>query len=185
MSMNVLNSELEITGSGVQSWVWILLKPIPDSGQNSRLKWLRLWIALCNLFFFCWATSSGDLLHRKKCAKVCWVPTDLPILCRHRLCKWRPMRIQYKCMVPIYVFPEIKLLFPEQNYNVLSPSSYTHISVRDLYISRIGLLQEICGVWTDPGKIAHRHINVEIGTEAAQFPEKESIMDFSLQCSHA
>jgi hypothetical protein len=88
-------------------------------------------------------------------------------------------------MVPIYVFPEIKLLFPEQNYNVLSPSSYTHISVRDLYISRIGLLQEICGVWTDPGKIAHRHINVEIGTEAAQFPEKESIMDFSLQCSHA
>ncbi len=46
------------------------------------------------------------------------------------------MRIQYKCQVPIYVFPEVKLLFPKQNYNVLSPSSYTHISVRDLYISR-------------------------------------------------
>ena len=30
-------------------------------------------------------------------------------------------------------------LFPKQYYNVLSPSSYTHISVRDLYISRIGL----------------------------------------------
>ncbi len=27
----------------------------------------------------------------------------------------------------------MKLLFPKQNYNVLSPSSYTHISVRDLY----------------------------------------------------
>ncbi len=33
----------------------------------------------------------------------------------------------------------MKLLFPRQKYNVLSPSFYTHISVRDLYISRIGL----------------------------------------------
>ncbi len=31
------------------------------------------------------------------------------------------------------------LLLSKQNYNVLSSSSYTHISVRDLYISRIGL----------------------------------------------
>ncbi len=31
-----------------------------------------------------------------------------------------------------YVFPDIKLLFLKQNYNVLSPSYYTHISVRDL-----------------------------------------------------
>ncbi len=42
-------------------------------------------------------------------------------------------RIQYKSLVPIYVFSEMKLLFPKQNYNVLSPSSYTHISVRGLY----------------------------------------------------
>ena len=64
------------------------------------------------------------------------------------------MIIQYTFLVPIYVFPEIKLLYPKQNYNVLSPSSYTHISVRDLYISRIGLpilLQE--NMWTDPGNI--------------------------------
>ena len=34
----------------------------------------------------------------------------------------------------MYVFPEKKLLFPKQNFNVLSHISFTHISVRDLYI---------------------------------------------------
>ncbi len=59
-----------------------------------------------------------------------------------------PVRIQYKCLVPIYVFLEMKLLFPKQNCNVLSPTFYTHISVRDFYISRIGLpfcCRKICG----------------------------------------
>jgi hypothetical protein len=53
-----------------------------------------------------------------------------------------PVIIQYKCLVPIEVFPEINCaasLFPKQKYNVLSPKSFTHISVRDLFISRISL----------------------------------------------
>jgi hypothetical protein len=37
-----------------------------------------------------------------------------------------PERIQYKCLVLHYVFPEMKLLFLKQNYNVLSPSPYSH-----------------------------------------------------------
>jgi hypothetical protein len=48
----------------------------------------------------------------------------------------------------------MKLLFPKQNYNVLSPISCTHISVRDLYISKIGLHILLQGsMWTDPEDI--------------------------------
>ncbi len=65
-----------------------------------------------------------------------------------------PVRILYKCLVPIYVFPEMKLLFPKQNYNVLSLSSYIHKSVRDLYIYRIGLPILLQGnMWTNLGNI--------------------------------
>ncbi len=54
-------------------------------------------------------------------------------------------------LVPIHVFPEMKLLFPKKNHNVMSPCSYTHISVRDLFISTIGLSipsqTHECGNW--------------------------------------
>ncbi len=47
-------------------------------------------------------------------------------------------------LVPIYVFPEMKLLGfviskTELYSNVLSPSFHIHVSVSDLYIHRIGL----------------------------------------------
>jgi hypothetical protein len=75
-----------------------------------------------------------------------------------------PVRIQYKFLVAIYAFPEMKLLFPKQNYNVLSPSSYTHISVRDLYTSRISLHILLQGyMWTDPWNIKNHSQTHECG----------------------
>ncbi len=58
-----------------------------------------------------------------------------------------PVRIQYKYLVPIYIFSEIKLrglVFPQQNYNVLSLNFNIHVSVSDLYISRISLPRVFC-----------------------------------------
>ncbi len=67
-----------------------------------------------------------------------------------------PVRIQYKCLVLIYVFPEMKLLFPKQNYTGLSPSSYTQISVRDFIYFLDRSAYSAAGkysMWIDPGNI--------------------------------
>jgi hypothetical protein len=65
-----------------------------------------------------------------------------------------------------------KQIFPEKELPGLSPIFHIHVSVSDLHIPTIGLpilLQE--NMWTDPENIlnAHRLVNGEIGTEAAQF----------------
>ncbi len=44
-----------------------------------------------------------------------------------------PVRIQYKCVVPISVFPERTLLYQEQNYNVLSLILHSCICERFIY----------------------------------------------------
>jgi hypothetical protein len=74
------------------------------------------------------------------------------------------VKIQYECLVQIYVFPEMRLLGL-----IISKLCCHKIT---LYIPRIYLpilLQP--NRQTDPVnmKIAHRYMNVGIGNEAAQF----------------
>jgi hypothetical protein len=76
-----------------------------------------------------------------------------------------------------YVFPEMKLLFPKQNYNILSPSSYTHkICERFIYFKDRSVYSA-AGKYVDrPWEYMNRSQTHECGsTEAAQFPEKEHI----------
>ncbi len=63
-----------------------------------------------------------------------WIVVQKP---RYTLQIKGPIRIKYKCLVPNYVFPEMNCaasLFLKQNYNVLSPISFTHIYVRDFIL---------------------------------------------------
>jgi hypothetical protein len=78
--------------------------------------------------------------------------------------------------------------------SIAGPQSYFHIyvSVIDLYIPRIGphiFLQQnsLSDLWKI--KIAHRHMNVEIGTKVAQFLFWEYLFPFFgivfVQCAQA
>ncbi len=98
-----------------------------------------------------------------------------------------PVRIQYKCLVPIYVFLEMKLLFSKQNYNVKSPSSYTRTSVRDLFISWIDLPILPQGkIWTILGiyKSLTDTWMWKLGLRPRNSQKKNTWMGFSLQCGH-
>ncbi len=99
-----------------------------------------------------------------------------------------PARIQYICLVPIFVLSEMKLLFPKQNYNILSPSSYTQIPVRDLrvYISRIGLpilLQGNMGGELGIYKSLTDTLLWKLGLRPRNSHKRNTYMWFSLQCS--
>ncbi len=88
-----------------------------------------------------------------------------------------PVRIQYKCLVSIYVFPEMKLLFPKQNYNVLSPSPYTTlIYLWEIYIFPgsvcLCCCREICGPFLGIYKSLKDTGMWNLGLRP-QFPEKE------------
>jgi hypothetical protein len=53
-----------------------------------------------------------------------------------------PVRIQYKCLVPIYVFPEMKLCVlliskTKLQYSLSQFHIHVHVSVSDLYIPSI------------------------------------------------
>ncbi len=66
---------------------------------------------------------------------------------------------------PIYVFPEKEMCCPSPNFQIL-------VSVNNLYVPRIGphiFLQQNRHTDRVNINIAHRHLNVEIGTVTKQF----------------
>jgi hypothetical protein len=63
-------------------------------------------------------------------------------------CKWRAVRIQYKCLVQYsQKWNSAALLFPKQNYNVLSLNFHIHVSLSDLCILTIRLLKARRGIY--------------------------------------
>jgi hypothetical protein len=71
----------------------------------------------------------------------------------------------------------LKQIFPEKELRGHSSNFHIHVSVSDLYFHRINLpilcCRKICGtILGIYNALADTRI-VEIGTEAAQFPEKE------------
>ncbi len=78
----------------------------------------------------------------------------------------------------------LKQIFPGKEYRGLSPNFHIHVSVSELYIPTMGLpflLEEICGPILGIYK-SLTDTNVELGAEAAQFPEK-GIFQRNCRCS--
>ncbi len=75
----------------------------------------------------------------------------------------------------------------ELQYNVLSPSSYTHIQyLREIFIFTgfvcLFCCRKICGPIMGIYKIAHRHMNVESRNWACAIPRK-GIQKWDFRCS--
>ncbi len=93
-------------------------------------------------------------------------------------CIWLHNSTQPDCKEPI---PNIRNKYSQKRNCAATVPISTFMCLWAIYIfpRSVGLF--CCRkYWTDPGnkQIAHRHMNVEIGTEAVQFPEK-------LQCSRS
>jgi hypothetical protein len=99
-----------------------------------------MWIFI-RIRFFAYNADPDRTFH----SDADWVPYPASYTANEGLVK-----ILHKCLVPIYVFPEMNLLFPKQNYNVLSPSSYTHIFI---YFQDRSAYSAAGNVWTNPGNI--------------------------------
>jgi hypothetical protein len=100
------------------------------------------------------------------------------------------MRIQYICLIPIYVLPEMKLLFPRQNYNtVFCLPVPTLIYLWEIYIFPgsvcLFCLQEICGPILGIYKLLTDTWMWKLGLRPCNSQKGTTEMGFSLQCSGA
>jgi hypothetical protein len=86
-----------------------------------------------------------------------------------------PVRIQYKCLVPIYVFPGMKLLFSNRIIIFCLPVP-TLIYLWEIYIFPDRSANSTAGKYVDRSwEYLNRSQTHECGirTEAGQFPEKD------------
>ncbi len=109
--MRKVAGKIYIGGWNPEIWRRQILADVADSDWKTRRRWT--WgIQLINNILFV------DILH---------------IGVTPYTANEGSVRIQCKCLVPIYVFIEMKLVFPKQNYNLLSPS-FLHSCICERFI---------------------------------------------------